>query len=283
MKTILVPSDFSKNATTALRYAIGLAKATKSKLVIFHCAHLAPYILASAAATDKQLELLISQDQDFKKDKLLSQVAAAYKSEGIKKIPATTEIIVESKPFLADNIIDVAERFRADIIIMGTHGATGLNRFFFGSNTATMISRSSIPVLAIPEKYRFKKINNIVCSSDLENPGNELNKLLPFVQALKANLDLLYLDYGIDISQAHVQAAKISIGKCGYKKVKLLTRRATVEYSLIRQLKKYLATHQYEWLVMFTKDRKFWDKLLFGGKTEAMSYSLKMPLLSFKK
>jgi nucleotide-binding universal stress UspA family protein len=283
MKTILVPSDFSKNATTALRYAIRLSRLLKAELVVFHCAHLSTYILAASSATDAQMNLLIEEDHAFKMKKLLSQVKKAYKYVGLKKIPASTKILVESKTFLIENIMELAEKFHADLIVTGTHGATGLNRYFFGSNTATLISRSRIPVLAIPEKYRYNAIRNIAFSSDLENLTDELNRLVPFAQAIRSNIDILYLDYGIDIDQAHMRAAKACISNIKYKKIKLISQKATIEYSLVNQLKKYLAKHRHQWLVMFTKDRKFWDKILFGGKTELMSYSLKIPLLSFKK
>ncbi len=283
MKTILVPSDFSKNATVALRYAIQLCKVMKTDLVVFHCAHVSPYIIAAVSASEIEMKQLIEDDEIYKMEKLLVQVKMAYKFLGIKKVPATTKMVVDSNPLVVDNILDVAAKYHADLIVMGTHGATGLNRYFFGSNTANLISRSGLPVLAIPEKYQYKEIKNFVFSSDLENPEKELNELIPFAKALNSTIDILYLDYGLDIRQEHVKNAESIIRKNNYKKIKLVKQSATIEFSLISQLKKYLSKHKYQWLVMFTKDRNFWDKLLFGGKTEYMAYSLKIPLLSFRK
>ncbi len=283
MKTILVPSDFSRNATTALKYAIQLCAFMKAKLVVFHCAHLSPYILASASATPDQLNRFTKEDEDFKMKKLITQVNKAYKLAGIKKVPASTGYVVDSNPLLVDNILKVAENNHADLVVMGTHGASGLNRFFFGSNTATMISRSNIPVLAIPEKYRFRKIRDIAYSSDLENFEQEMKKLLPFAKTVKASVDVIYLDYGDDEKQEQVKTVSDRIGKIRYKKIKLLRQKATIEFSLNRQLKKILSKKSYQWLVMFTKDRGFWDKIIFGGKSESMSYALKLPLLTFRK
>ncbi len=283
MKTIIVPSDFSKNASVALRYAIRFAAVVKAKLVVFHCAHISPYILATASASDEQVNTLINEDVAFKSKKLEEQVSREYKSLGIKKIPAGTTLLVESKPLLVDNIIEVAGRFGADLIITGTHGATGLNRFFFGSNTSALISRSPVPVLAIPEKTKYAAIRKIAFSSDLENINSELKRLIPFVNALNANLDIVFFDYGLDAVDALIKKGNEAIGKSGYKKIKLLKKKASIEYSLVKQLKKFLASGNYQCLVMFTKERGFWSKLFYGGKTENMSYSVKMPLLSFKK
>jgi len=283
MNTILVPSDLSKNATTALRYAIRLSGIMKARLVVFHCANIRPYVFAAAAASEEQVTLLLKEEESFKRKKLQSQVSKAYKYLGIKKIPATTKIIVETNPIVVDNILAVAEKEHTGLIVSGTHGATGLNRFFFGSNTANLICKSTIPVLAIPGKYKFTRVKDIVLSSDLENIGEELSRLIPIAKTLKVNIDVLYMDYGVDTKQVHIKNARASIIKSGYQKMKLVTKPASIEYSLIRQVRKYLANHNHQWLVMFTKERGFWDKIFYGGKTEYMSYSLKIPLLSFKK
>jgi nucleotide-binding universal stress UspA family protein len=255
----------------------------KARLVVFHCAHLSPYILASASASADQLARFTREDEAYKLKKLIAQVNKAFISNGIKKIPATTRFVVESNPLLVDNINEVAANNHADLIVMGTHGASGLNRFFFGSNTATLISRSNIPVLAVPDKYRFRKIRDIAYSSDLEDFEEELNRLLPFAKAVKASIDIIYLDYGDDEKLEQVKNASGRIGKMRYKKIKLIRQKATIEFSLNRQLKKILSKKSYQWLVMFTKDRGFWDKIIFGGKSESMSYALKIPLLTFRK
>jgi len=283
MKTILVPSDFSKNATNALRYAIRLSMLTKSELVVFHCANIAPYILAAAAGAEEQVAKLIQEDESYKRKKLIAQVGKAYQYLGFKNIPAKTKIIVETNPLVVENIVGLAKKCHADLIITGTHGATGLNRFFFGTNSANLISKSTIPVLAIPGKCRYTKITNIAYASDLEHVDEELKRLIPFAKALKAGIDILYLNYGTDTKELYIKNAQSSIAKAGYNKIKLVKRSATIEYSLIGQLKKYLSKHSQQWLVMFTKERGFWEKLVYGGKTEYMSYSIKIPLLSFKK
>ena len=283
MKTILVPSDFSKNATNALRYAIRLSKLMKTDLVVFHCANISPYVIAAASASQEQVNLLIKEDETFKRKELEVQVKKAYKYLGFKKVPATTKLIVESNPLLVENIIEVAEKNGAGLIVTGTHGATGLNRFFFGSNTASLLSKSDIPVLTIPGKCRYKAIKNIAFSSDLENPANEIDRLIPFAKLVKASIDVLYLDYGIDTAQQHIKNAQAIIKKATYKKIKLIRQPATIEYTLISQVKKYLSNHRHQWLVMFTKERGFWSKMIYGGKTENMSYSINVPLLSFKK
>ena len=58
MPSIIVPSDFSKNSTVALRYAIQLCKISKLDLIVFHASHISAYAL-SAASTEEQMTLLL--------------------------------------------------------------------------------------------------------------------------------------------------------------------------------------------------------------------------------
>ena len=282
MNSILVPSDFSGNATSALRYAIQLSRQLKTSLVVFHCSHISAYAL-TAASTEEQMSLLLKEDEQDKLEKLQEQVTKAYKYLDIKKIPASTKCVVEYNPLVVENTIDVARQYHADLIIMGTHGATGIKKFFFGSNTSIMISKSPVPVLAIPDNYKYVAWQNIVFSSDLQNLAHELNLLIPFAKGSKAVLEILYLDYGIDLDDTKNSQAEALINKMPYKKIKLIKQKATIESSLVAQVKKYIAKNKPDCLVMFTRERSLWDRLFLGSKTEDMSAALNVPLLSFKK
>ncbi|GBD31051.1 hypothetical protein HRbin32_02168 [bacterium HR32] len=53
---------------------------------------------------------------------------------------------------MAQAILDAAERYRADLIVMGTHGRTGLPRVLLGSVAETVLRRASVPVLVVPAR-----------------------------------------------------------------------------------------------------------------------------------
>lgn len=281
MKTILVPSDFSKNADTALLYAIKLSNLLQTKLVVFHCYQVSFNVIAEATS-EEQTDLFIKKDIAIHVVKLQNHVNSAYKELRIN-MPSTTIVGVELNPLVVEKTIEVAGQHHADLIVMGTHGASGLNKLFFGSNTSTMISKSDIPVLAIPENYSFKKIETIALASDLEDPEDELNRVIPFVSALDARLDIVHLDYGLDAFGRQEQQAIKFMEKCTYKKIRLVQQKAVLEHTLLKQLRKYLDEQKPEWLIMFTKERSFWDKILLRSKTEDMANFLELPLLSFKK
>jgi nucleotide-binding universal stress UspA family protein len=283
MPSIVVPSDFSKNSTIALRYAIQLCKISKLDLIVFHASHISAYAL-SAASTEEQMTLLLQEDETSKMEKLQDQVNKAYKYLNIAKIPAGTRLLVQYSPMVVERTLELATEQKASMIIMGTHGATGINKFFFGSNTSVMISKSDIPVLAIPENYKWSAPKDILFASDLENIGKELKQLLPLAVSTKANIRVLYLDYGIDADDKKMKKALEAIKASGYKKIKIEIQKASIEDTLVSQVKKYIAKNKPDILVMFTRERTMWDRLFGkGSKTEDMSTSLSTPLLTYKK
>jgi nucleotide-binding universal stress UspA family protein len=283
MPSIIVPSDFSKNSTVALRYAIQLCKISKLDLIVFHASHISAYAL-SAASTEEQMTLLLQEDETSKMEKLQDQVNKAYKYLNVAKIPEGTRLLVQYNPMVVERTLELAAEQKASMIIMGTHGATGINKFFFGSNTSVMISKSEIPVLAIPENYKWNAPKDILFASELQNMGKELKQLLPFALSTKANIRVLYLDYGIDADDKKMKKALEAIKTSGYKKIKLEIQKANIEDTLVSQLKKQIAKNKPDILVMFTRERTMWDRLFGkGSKTEDMSTSLSVPLLSYKK
>lgn len=283
MPSIIVPSDFSKNSTVALRYAIQLCKISKLDLIVFHASHISAYAL-SAASTEEQMTLLLQEDETSKMEKLQDQVNKAYKYLNVAKIPAGTRLLVQYSPMVVERTLELATKQKASMIIMGTHGATGINKFFFGSNASVMISKSDIPVLAIPENYKWNAPKDILFASDLENMGKELKLLLPFAISTKANIRVLYLDYGLDADDKKMKKALEAIKASGYKKIKLELQKVSIEDTLVSQLKKQIAKNKPDILVMFTRERTMWDRLFGkGSKTEDMSTSLSTPLLTYKK
>ncbi len=283
MKTILVPSDLSANSATALRYAIRLGLQFKARLVVLHCIPVLNYRL-TPIISKKQLELLLKEEREKAGKKLGEQVARTYRYLGFKKIPPGTMILVEASPTVVDHCIKTANHSGAHLIVMGTHGAGGLKKYIFGSTASNMISRSAIPVLAIPGGHRFKKAETILFASDLENIGDELSRLIPFAKDIKAGIDILHMYYATDPVGMNIPKAESIIKESSFKKLRLVKCKVSPEYPIQIHLHEYLDKHKPALLVMFSKKRSFWNKLFSGSKTEELTNeSLGVPLLSFRK
>ena len=282
MKTIVVPFDFSPNARIALSAGFQLAKATASVIMVVHVVHQSPYKLA-AAGNEAEMDRLIRQEEMEKKI-ALQQETDELKEALSLKFPAG-QILLKAvyHPLVVEKIIELANAEDAGLIVMGTHGATGLRKVLFGSNTANMISRSAIPVLAIPGDYVFKPVEKIVYASDLEHLETELKLIIPFAIALNAVIEVVHLDFGENEKKVSPEEAEMIIRKSPYQFIHLMIREANLNKPLLRQLKIYAEVMSPDWLIMFTKTKSMWDKLFLGSHTEDMSQALSLPLLSFKK
>lgn len=281
MKTILIPSDFSSNAVSALRYSIHLSRQLNAKLVVYHCSYMTGLAMPSAAP-QPVVDSMIMEDEENKQEQLEQQVKEIYNSLGITEVPSATKVVVEFNPMVVEAIIEFAQKENADIIVTGTHGASGLKKLLFGSNTSSLVSKSPVPVLAIPEGYTGQSLNSICFCSDLENIKEELGRLTALIGSLHAEIEILHFDYGKDPQQQLIKKAKDLVNNSANQKVKLTIQKGNIEISLVEQIKNYLGTHRPDCILMFTHERSFWDKLFIGSKTEDMSTSLTIPLLSLK-
>lgn len=275
MQQILVPFDFSQNAEAALAYAKGIAEKTGAGITVFHIVNISSNVLAHAA-DDAAREAIVAKEEAAKLALLQEKVATILQGSTIQ---VNTQVAFSQ--LIVEKTLDAAKAAGADIIVMGTHGSSGLPKFLFGSNTSTMIAKSPVPVLAIPPDNTSAIPGHIVYSSDLENLSEELQRIGVYAKALQASVTILHFttkepklieekiaaqlpaDSGINL---HIVVQPIDIGQ-----------------TLLTQIRQYITTTQTNWLVMVTKERGFWSKLMGGSKTESMANELPVPLLSLKK
>lgn len=262
--------------------ALQLAACMGSGLFVFHVLHESPYKLA-AASGETEMDDLIRRDEAEKTNALKEEVDTLVHTLKTGIDPGRIQVKAAYNPLVVEKTIELAVSSGAGLIVMGTHGASGIRKFLFGSNTAHMIARSPVPVLAIPEQYVYKPVRTLLYASDLEHLEEELGRLIPIAISLHAGIDVLHLDYGYNDKKISNEEAEHVIRNSAYQFIQLVTRKASLEKPLLKQVRQYLEEKQPDWLVMFTKEKSMWNKLFIGSRTEDMAQSLQVPLLSFKK
>jgi nucleotide-binding universal stress UspA family protein len=142
-KKILFCTDFSEDAHWAFTYALNLAKSYKSKLFILHVTPepVHPEQLSIYLPPEKLKELKASQKKEMNQ-----QLEMHYlkKMRGFKNYKV---VFKEGEPFV--EIIQIAKKESAHLIVMGTHGRTGLDHILFGSTAEKVVRKSPCPVLTI--------------------------------------------------------------------------------------------------------------------------------------
>ncbi|MBK7854729.1 MAG: universal stress protein [Bacteroidetes bacterium] len=90
-----------------------------------------------------------------------------------------------------------ANNIKADLIIMGTHGASGVSEFLIGSNAASVMENSLVPVLAIPEKAKIKELKKIAFAADYGNHNaGHLHFLIDLAKIFDSEIIMLHITSG---------------------------------------------------------------------------------------
>jgi len=157
MKKIIVPTDFSSAAKNALDYAISLAKSYQAEIYLLN-AYSMPH---SGSAVMIDVSDVLKKDSTDKLEEENTRVENNLEGLTLKTISQNGSVAMV--------ITQIAKHIEADLIVMGTTGATGLKEVFVGSNTADLIKATSLPLIAVPAGSSNKTITNVAVSVDLHH------------------------------------------------------------------------------------------------------------------
>ena len=142
LNLILVPTDSSPGVEPALRWAATLAEVSNAHIVLLH---VLDFLTPAIAAATPEMEMGVWID-----DQVIQQArdeASATIARLATGLPRARTLIREGKP--RDVILEVAAEVHADLIVMGTHGLTGLAHMLLGSVSEHVVRHSPIPVLTV--------------------------------------------------------------------------------------------------------------------------------------
>jgi nucleotide-binding universal stress UspA family protein len=277
MKTLFVCTDFSSTGNNAVKFAVQYASSIKCNLVVFHVMRMPKFSPTITKAAFLELE---KKEETTQKKKLEVLMDKIYQALQIKKNALRLKVAVKNGIFVTETLVAAAKKYKADLVIVGTHGATGLK--LFGSTSSEVIFQAQSPVMAIPPRYRYKKLKTIVYASDLKNLVNELRFIIPIASPAKAEIEILNLNLGFGNTQSIIDEKEL-MKQVKYKNLKVITKKEGKGSTIIAQLQHYLKSHRPEVLVMFPEERSLFDKLFVRSKTEELVYEIKIPLLTFLK
>lgn len=141
VKKILAPTDYSAMSCVGLRHAFATAHEIGAELVVLHVIALGAEGFAEAAQRSP-VRGLVAEQKAFL-DKFLRE-----KFHDFMTLIEVHQRVELGAPHA--NIVEMAEREAVDLIVMSTHGRTGLDHVLLGSVTEKVIARAGCPVLAIP-------------------------------------------------------------------------------------------------------------------------------------
>ena len=142
IRKILHATDFSKASARALQEAIKLAKVNGAQLLIVHVIEPTPYVAGrefAGAEIYTQLDELATRNAESSMRKLIGR---------LKKLKVRAESLL-LRGLSHEQIVKAAKNKKADMIVIGTHGRTGLSKLFMGSVAGKVVSLASCPVLTV--------------------------------------------------------------------------------------------------------------------------------------
>ncbi len=277
MKKVLVTTDFSANSKAGMRFAIQWASQQPLELVFIH----ALYLLKPVGWSDSYFDEYCGTRLAETREKIKRFTADVYRS--MKKKPGKHSFVVIQSVAADVALLDYCKNNSGfDYICISTRGAGKLKKIF-GTNTGNLITKSPVPVVAIPHNYRASAIKKVLYASDFKNYTKEADKVVAFAKPLKAAVDVLHFAWPEELI-VDQQLIETAFRKQFRYDMKLHVEKTNVAHTLIRNLQDQVKTFKPSVVVMFTNQKRgFFGKLFLSSKAEEFSFRATVPLLVFGK
>jgi nucleotide-binding universal stress UspA family protein len=274
MKKILVPTDFSADADSALLFAIEVAKRSKATLTLLNAWH----VLTGPFPNGAGVNTVPENDEIRRTSEAKLQ---SLKKKIVKKTGFTDIDTVAFHGIASDAISYYQDQHPHDLVVMGNRGLSNKKTLeLFGSTTNSMISAAEFPVLAVPAKYRFKSFDHFVYAADLH--GSELKttkELLELAKVFSADLTLAHV-LDKDKKSAEMTLLRKIRHDITSKRLKI---KAIDESSIARGIDNYLRENDCDLLIFATYRRNFFENLFHTSVSRRFTFKTKIPLLLYPK
>lgn len=142
LKRILHATDFSKASARALQEAVKLAKENSARLLVVHVIEPTPYV---AGGEFGGAEIYMKLEDATKRN---AQSSMSKLMQRLKKLKIKAESLL-LRGAAHEQIVKAAKSKKADMIVIGTHGRTGLSKLFLGSVAGKVVSLATCPVMTV--------------------------------------------------------------------------------------------------------------------------------------
>lgn len=272
MKNILVPVDFSPLSLKALDFALKLAKAAGSKVFILNT-FVTPYEFAS------RLDLVLNsykKDSEKRLKDLMDSLRTKKDSDGLELVAHVEvgEIVSMVEKFVKNHAIN--------LVVMGTQGASGIKKTLIGSNTAELLKHCSCPVLAIPNKAKFTKINSFIYATDYqENDLIVMRQIIQWRKFFNAKPHTLHI--------AKTMNFETEVRFSGYKEyLKKKEEFTGIKHHLVINndaeagITEFTKNRKNSILVVVPHKKTIWESFFGKSLSVTLSYHTHLPILALR-
>lgn len=274
MKQILLLTDFSKNATNAINYALALFKDEPCEYTVLNIQKTSDFTTDDiyAASPGTTVYESVIADNSRALDAYIAELETRYgngdiRFNGIVDYDVFTDAV--NQAVTANNI---------DYVVMGTNGATGAREVLFGSNTLQVIRNVVCPTLVVPESFDFRPINKLLYtqSHELQFKSADFAPLLALLKNNSVQINMLGIhpkehNNSLDANLNQLKEAVFLDWETQIKSLDGLDVPTAV--SAYQQLEP-VDLH-----VFFAEPESVFKRLFYGSEMGQVSYQTLIPLL----
>jgi nucleotide-binding universal stress UspA family protein len=276
MKNVLLPTDFSENSWNAIKYALLFFSTIECNFYVLHVNQL------SHLETD---DISLSIDQKYI-DNVFTKPAKKQLRNILKRISKLSPNHKNHKfytltdyNFFIESIRETVNKKRIDYIVMGTKGASGLDKIILGTNTADVITKVKCNTFAIPENAEFILPKEIAFPTDF-SLSHDLQVLKPITEILE--------QFEASLRILNISKKKVALNSEQKKNKELLEDYFNDQDYSFHYLKSkkiedaiqcFVESRDIDIICMVAKNLNYFQQILFHSRVEKMSYHTDRPFL----
>ncbi len=270
-KRILLPTDFSDNSWSAIVYAL---KLYKDESCVFH-------LLNSIAVEGSTMANLSNKLLKIMKENALKELLELKDMAEKSNINSNHrfEVIISTKDLNA--AIEMAVKtYEIELIIMGTHGATGAEEFLFGTNTVHLINNvRTCPVLILPDEFDFTEPKQIAFPTDFDHfySEKEIEPLLKLADLYNAKIRVVHIN--VEESLDELQQYNLIVLKSFLQNYEHSFHWMPNYAKKTTEIKDFVTELGIDILVMVNYKHGFLEKLIKEPVIKKMGYQPMVPFL----
>lgn len=261
MKNILVPIGSTETAQNTLQYAIDFAADINAKVFVFRA-----YKAKSKAGTMINVDAIIERETNLYLRTMVN--AVDRKNVDVKLISAKGNVI--------ESVESIDEELGIDLIIVNTKSNSIKEEIFLGSTAGSLVKKTNIPVLSVPPRYKYERIQNVLLAfkSGIVNSKTALNPLQSIAKKFSPLVNLLLVKTASFTEKDLV----LNQGLTELQTSFTITENATTFQGVLE----HFQTHEPDLLCVFRRKRGFFTKLWEKNTVLKQEFHTSRPLLILK-
>lgn len=275
MKTLLVPTDFSKASLNAFQHAIKLARHIDAKVKVAH-------VYNNEESMDDFILPTMVNTPTIVSNNLKDFISHAKISKLTKTLIHSESFAFVGKP--ANKIVSLSKSPEIDLLVMGATGERDIPNRWFGSESSYAAQEAFCPVLLIPSSIRFRKPKNILYACNMDEPmqTGTLDRISYIAKCLGSQVHILHVNpFNVNTDNTkQLINREWNIIVCEKFPLRLSISK---NENVVKAIDSYSTKHKIDLIIISTYHETLFDKFFQCDSSQKMDVINRLPLLILHK